>query len=192
MKKMILSLSMAAVLLGSCSDFLEEPIRGQQDLSEYFKTEDECKQQITGCYQSIFYLDDWWQIQEFYIVSDMCTDDMWMGNTGQEPGAYKALAHYTGDTQMAADKCQAFWQYRYKGIFRCNVAINRIPEVEFKDESLKRRYIAEAKFLRALFYFDLLKNFGGVPLITDVKMPEEIEGITRASVEETYAFIEKE
>lgn len=85
-----------------------------------------------------------------------------------------------------------FWQYRYKGIFCCNVAINRIPGVDFKDESLKKRYIAEAKFLRALFYFDLVKNFGGVPLITDVKMPEEIEGITRASVEETYAFIEKD
>lgn len=192
MKKTILGLSLAAFLLSSCSDFLEEPVRGQQDLSEYFKTEDECKQQITGCYHAIFYLDSWWQIQNFYVISDMCTDDMWYGNTSQEPGGYKSLSHYTGDTQMAADLCQAFWQYRYKGIFCCNVAINRIPGVDFKDESLKKRYIAEAKFLRALFYFDLVKNFGGVPLITDVKMPEEIEGITRASVEETYAFIEKD
>lgn len=192
MKKTILSLSLAAFLFGSCSDFLDEPVRGKQDLSEYFKTEDECKQQITGCYQSIFFLDDWWQIQEFYIVSDMCTDDMWLGNTSQEQSEYRPLAHYTGDTQVASNKCQSFWQYRYKGIFRCNVAINRIPDVEFKDESLRKRYIAEAKFLRALFYFDLVKNFGGVPLITETKMPEEVQGIKRASVEETYAFIEKD
>lgn len=192
MKKTILSLSLAAFLFGSCSDFLEEPVRGQQDLSEYFKTEDECKQQITGCYHAIFYLDGWWQIQNFYAISDICTDDMWYGNTSQEPGGYKSISHYTGDTQMISDLCQPFWQYRYKGIFCCNVAINRIPGVKFNDESLKQRYIAEAKFLRAFFYFDLVRNFGGVPLITDVKMPEEIEGITRASVEETYAFIEKD
>lgn len=87
MKKYMIGLSIAAFSLAftGCADFLEEPIRGQQDLSEYFKTEDECKQQVTGCYQSLFY-DDWWQIQKFYLAGDMCTDDMWMGNTTQDPG----------------------------------------------------------------------------------------------------------
>lgn len=142
-----------------CSDFLDEPIRGQQDLSEYFKNEDECAQQITGCYQSIFW-DDWWQIQKFYLAGDMCTDDMWMGNTAQDPGEYKALAHYTGDTQTGGNCAQNFWQYRYKGILRCNIAIQRIPNVTFEDENLKKRYVAEAKFLRAYQYFDLVRNFG--------------------------------
>ena len=75
MKKYIIGLSIAAFTFMGCSDFLDEPIRGQQDLSEYFKNEDECAQQITGCYQSIFW-DDWWQIQKFYLAGDMCTDDM--------------------------------------------------------------------------------------------------------------------
>jgi len=54
MKKYIAKLSICAALilaLTGCSDFLNESVKGQQDLSEYFKTEDECKQQITGCYQ---------------------------------------------------------------------------------------------------------------------------------------------
>lgn len=191
MKKIILGMSIAAMVLASCSDFLDEPIRGQQDLSQYYQTEDECKQQITGCYQSIFF-DDWWQVQNFIVISDMCTDDMWMGNTSQEPGGYRTLAHYTGDTQTASEMCQAYWQYRYKGILRCNLAIQRIPNVVFNDDKLKQRYIGEAKFLRALFYFDLVRNFGGVPLIKELKMPSEIEGIKRASVEETYAFIEQD
>lgn len=57
MKKYIAGLSIAVftLSLSGCADFLEEPVRGQQDLSKYFKNEDECKQQITGCYQSIFY-----------------------------------------------------------------------------------------------------------------------------------------
>lgn len=191
MKKYIIGLSIAAFTFMGCSDFLDEPIRGQQDLSEYFKNEDECAQQITGCYQSIFW-DDWWQIQKFYLAGDMCTDDMWMGNTAQDLGEYKALAHYTGDTQTGGNCAQNFWQYRYKGILRCNIAIQRIPNVTFEDENLKKRYVAEAKFLRAYQYFDLVRNFGGVPIITELKMPSEIEGITRASVEETYAQIEKD
>ena len=46
--------------------------------------------------------------------------------------------------------------------------------------------------LRAEIYFDLVKNFGGVPLIEGLKMPDEIKGIERASVADTYAFIEKD
>ena len=56
MKKYILGLTIAAstLSLAGCSDFLDTPVLGQQDLSEYFVNEDQCKQQITGCYQSIF------------------------------------------------------------------------------------------------------------------------------------------
>jgi len=194
MKKYIIRLSMAAasiLALTGCSSFLNEPVRGQQDLSEYFKSESDCKQQITGCYQSIF-SDDWWQIQQFYIIGDMCTDDMWMGNTTQDPGSYRDLAHYTGNTYSAGTGCQNFWQYRYKGILKCNVAIERIPGVTFQNESLKKRYIAEAKFLRAFQYLDLVKNFGGVPLVLELKMPTEIQGIQKATAAQTYAQIEKD
>lgn len=193
MKKYIIGLSIAAftISLSGCADFLEEPVRGQQDLNEYFKNEDECKQQITGCYQSIFY-DDWWQIQKFYLASDMCTDDMWMGNTTQDPGEYRDLAHYTGNTYAAGNCCQNFWQYRYKGILRSNVAIEQIPNVTFENENLKKRYIAEAKFLRAFHYFELVRNFGGVPLVLGLKLPSEVVGIQRATVEQTYEQIEKD
>ena len=181
----------AALTMGtvSCSDFLDEPILGQQDLDNYFTTEDECKDIITGCYQTLAY-DDWWQIYKFYNASDMCTDDEWMGNTTQDPGEYRDLAHYSGNTINAGNSCQNFWQYRYKGICRCNVAIEHIPQVEFNDEKLRTRYIAEARFLRGFQYFDLVKNFGGLPLVTQIMMPTEIQGITRASLEDTYKFIE--
>lgn len=193
MKKynILLALIILASTFTSCADFLEESVRGQQDLTQYFKTEDECRQQITGCYQTVFW-DDWWQIQKFYLASDMCTDDMWMGNTEQDPGEYRDLAHYSGNTYNAGNACQNFWQYRYKGILRCNVAIEKIPNVDFADESLKKRYIAEAKFLRAFHYFELVKNFGGMPLVTGLKMPSELRDIKRSSVADTYAMIEQD
>ncbi len=194
MKRYITALMMAAALTAgttSCSDFLEEPIRGQQDLENYFSSEDECAQQITGCYQSLAF-DDWWQIYKFYVCGDMCTDDEWMGNTTQDPGEYRDLAHYTGNTINGGNCAQNFWQYRFKGILRCNIAIEYIPQVTFNDPTLQARYIAEAKFLRAFQYFDLVRNFGGMPLMLSLKMPNEVPGVTRATTEETYAQIEKD
>lgn len=184
---------MAAMTLSfaGCADFLDEPVRGQQELDEYFKNEDECKQQITGCYQSLAF-DGWWQIYKFYLASDMCTDDMWMGNTTQPSDDYRDLAHYTGNTYGAGNCCQNFWQYRYKGILRCNLAIDRIPAVEFENENLKVRYIAEAKMLRAYEYFELIRNFGGVPIVTGLKMPNEVQGIRRSTLAESYAAVEKD
>lgn len=194
MKKYIIGLTLASALtmgMTSCSDFLDEPIRGQQDMANYFTTEEECAKQITGCYN---FLDgrDWWQIYKFYNMCNMVTDDEWMGNTTQDPGDYRPAAQFTGNTIDLGNACQNFWQYRYKGITQCNIAINKIPQVTFNDEKYQKRLIAEAKFLRGFYYFDLVKNFGGVPLTLSLKMPSEVQGITRATTEETYAQIEQD
>ncbi|HCK23631.1 MAG TPA: RagB/SusD family nutrient uptake outer membrane protein, partial [Bacteroides graminisolvens] len=133
----------------------------------------------------------WWQIENFWILTDMCSDDLWMGNTTQDQSGYISLAHYQGVGQSNGT-ISNFWQYRYKGILRCNIAIERIPEASILDESKKNRLIAEAKFLRAYFYFELVKNFGGVPIIDGFLMPEEVSGIKRSTAEEVYALIEKD
>lgn len=75
---------------------------------------------------------------------------------------------------------------------RCNVAIDRISQTELTDTETQNRLVAEARFLRAYYYFELVRNFGGVPLMTGFLLPEEVQGITRASEEEVYAFIEED
>ena len=184
----IITLVATLTLTTSCEDFLTEDIRGQQYLDTYFTSLEECESYITGCYQAITY-DDWWQVQNPWLLFEMCTDDAWMGNTTQEPTDYISLAHYQGHG-ASNGVISNFWQYRYKGIMRCNIGIERISEFETQDVEIRDRLVAEARFLRAYFYFELVRNFGGVPLITGFVMPEEVEGITRASTEEVYAFIE--
>lgn len=194
MKKYIIGLTLMSALsmgLTSCSDFLDEPIRGQQDMTNYYTTEEECAKQITGCYN---FLDgrDWWQIYKFYNLCNITTDDCWMGNTTQDPGEYRVACMFTGNTIELGNACQNFWQYRYKGITQCNIAIEKIPQIKFNDEKVQKRLIAEAKFLRGFYYLDLVKNFGGVPIMLSLKMPSEVQGIERASKEETYAQIEQD
>lgn len=188
--KQILSILTLIGLLSftSCDDFLTEEVRGQQNLDTYFQSEEDCKSFVTGCYQAITF-GGWWNINTVWLLSEMCSDDGWMGNTTQSQSDYISLAHYQG-TGQSNGAISNFWQYRYKGILRCNVAIERIAQANLADENLKNRLVAEARFLRGYFYFELVRNFGDLPLITGFLMPEEVSGITRTSAAEVYKFIE--
>ncbi len=177
-------------MFSSCSDFLDEDARGVENLDNYFASEDDAESFLTGCYNAITY-HGWWQVENFWILTDMCSDDAWMGNTTQSQSDYISLAHYQGVGQSNGT-ISNFWQYRYKGILRCNIAIENIPEANILDEEKQERFVAEAKFLRAYFYFELVTNFGGVPIIDGFQMPEEVEGITRSSAEEVYALVEQD
>lgn len=191
MKQLLAILTLfSSLAFTSCEDFLTEEVRGQQNLDTYFTTADECESYITGCYQDIT-CGGWWNINTVWLLSEMCSDDAWMGNTTQSQSDYISLAHYQGNG-ASNGPISNFWQYRYKGILRCNVAIDRIGNAGLEDKELQNRLVAEARFLRGYFYFELARNFGGVPLITEFKMPEEIQGITRASLEDTYKFIEED
>lgn len=191
MKQLLAILTLfGSLTFTSCEDFLTEEVRGQQNLDTYFTTADECEAYITGCYQDIT-CGGWWNINTVWLLSEMCSDDARMGNTTQSQSDYISLAHYQGNG-ASNGPISNFWQYRYKGILRCNVAIDRISNAELEDKELQARLVAEARFLRGYFYFELARNFGGVPLITEFKMPEEIQGITRASLENTYKFIEED
>lgn len=191
MKQLLAILTLfGSLTFTSCEDFLTEEVRGQQNLDTYFTTADECEAYITGCYQDVT-CGGWWNINTVWLLSEMCSDDAWMGNTTQSQSDYISLAHYQGNG-ASNGPISNFWQYRYKGILRCNVAIDRISNTELEDKELQARLVAEARFLRGYFYFELARNFGGVPLITEFKMPEEIQGITRASLENTYKFIEED
>lgn len=191
MKQLLAILTLfGSLTFTSCEDFLTEEVRGQQNLDTYFTTADECEAYITGCYQDIT-CGGWWNINTVWLLSEMCSDDAWIGNTTQSQSDYISLAHYQGNG-ASNGPISNFWQYRYKGILRCNVAIDRISNAELEDKELQARLVAEARFLRGYFYFELARNFGGVPLITEFKMPEEIQGITRASLENTYKFIEED
>lgn len=188
MKKSIIFAAIAAATMGltSCDDFLTEDIRGRENIDTYFKSPEEVNAFIGGCY---FQLDkyDWWQVCQVYLLEDMMTDDSWDGNTSQ-PDGYEEVSHFL-PTAPNNGILTNFWGARYQGIANCNVAIEHIPGASM-DENLKELRIAEARFLRALYYFDLVKNFGGVPLVT-TQLGSGI-GVTRASLEECYTFIEKE
>lgn len=88
------------------------------------------------------------------------------------------------------DYGRTYWQSYYRGIANANLALDRIPAIPM-DDKLKQKALGQAYFLRAHFYFDLVRIFGNIPLITtpiDLSSPELYP--KPASVEEVYKRIE--
>lgn len=84
------------------------------------------------------------------------------------------------------------WLDLYNFIRATNIAIENIPKATFDNQTLKDRLMGEARFLRAYFYHQLLRFYGGVPLITKIYGLEEDYTITRNTYAEVSAFILKE
>ena len=83
----------ASLMFTSCEDFLTEDARGQLNVDTYYKSIEECESAVTSCYQALTY-GGWWQINTVWLLSEMCSDDAWMGNTTQSQSDYISLAHY--------------------------------------------------------------------------------------------------
>lgn len=65
------------------------------------------------------------------------------------------------------------WRDHYKAIFRANQVLGHIDEITFTDENQKKLIVAQAKFLRAFYYFNLAVLFEDVPIVLDISKPDD-------------------
>lgn len=171
------------VLVVSCQDYLEFPPEGEIPQEEFFTSQDDAQKAVNAMYGFLRS----WNISAFnyLILSSLPSDEVVKGSSagdGSWANAYVNFQHTKTQLQI-----KEFWTGRYEGINLSNQVINNIPEIEMNAE-IKKRMIAEATFMRAFHYFYLVRAYGGVPLIDQV--PAGPEGLVRASLEETWEFIE--
>jgi starch-binding outer membrane protein, SusD/RagB family len=181
----IKSIALIALLIVgfSCGEeFLENPPQNQLTQANFPETAEDALSATNAIYQvlrqSTYH-------RGFYPIDDVMSDDARKGsNPGDGSGTLGPFDTFTHTTTNGF--IRNWWRTLYVGIRRANVVIERVPSVDM-DQVDKDQYIGEALFLRALYYSDLARGYGGVPLITS--------GTTdanqlRASLEVTYNFIE--
>lgn len=152
MKKYILFLLAAASLTG-CYDLDRFP-QDKVNSGIFWKTEEHAKQAMMGVYNDMRSNQIFGYSTHFDCVSDI--------GAGYDAYSYEAI--YRGNmTPRSPDYVLNKWKGMYDGIARANVVLQNIASVEMSSEK-KDQYVAEAKFMRALYYNELLKFYGGVPL----------------------------
>lgn len=153
----------------------------------YYNTVAEVEGSTISQYSFIDY-SDWWQTQWFRSVSgEAASDNAWIGINGGQGTAVQA-AHYTLNAEN--DRVEAHWIMLYKSIYGFNATIEGVQKSPI-DENTKNKCIAELKFLRAFQYWDLVRNWGAVPLITKTLSPTE-NSYSRTSAEDVYKFIKQD
>lgn len=190
MKRIIIFTIFTVVLMGCTDKFLDQPLRGQQELDDFFASAEASERFVNGIYQKING-EGWNQINFLRTINEMASDDEWSGNTEQPRADITGIAHY--NVFPGSDYINSFWEHNYIGITRANLAMAYIPDVDM-DEELKNRLLGEAKCLRAWFYFELVKTYGGVPIVTTWAelFEPEVYKYTRSTVAQVYSLIEQD
>lgn len=176
-----------AVGLVGCKDFLDTEPQGQLTTEGFFETADQAVAATNATYSILRQ----WEVHVFAWIgqTDIASDDATKGSIPGDAGFLGDL----DDLIFDPNNLNAFrttWVGYYQGVYRANVALQGIPAVQM-DEQLKARLIGENKFLRAYFYFYLVRAYGGVPLITEPLRPGEFTQ-PRATATEVYDLIEQD
>lgn len=195
MKKYIITLISALALLTSCDGWLTEPSPNVSKLEDYFVGGATAKQSVTACYVPLAWEYNTTFFPEWFI-GDVVSDDALKGgqNIGDMADAYDMENWKTNtNNTLLLD----YYRAQYQGVARCNLAISTIPGIE-KDSvlaesrngiDLQDRLLGEAYFLRAFYYFRLVRVFGGVPKVDFVIESADKWKQPRASADEIYDFI---
>ncbi len=167
----------------SCEKFLNVNPPFTQDAENYFQTPADYEMALTGAYdllQSTF-MNVW--------ISEIASDNTIAG--GESVNDSQGLHQLDDMTHGGVNnELRSVMRWMYSGITRCNFIMENKDNIEFTG---KDKIIAEAKFLRAFYYFELVKFFGDVPLVIDQRIgAEEVTQIERAPKADVYAQIESD
>lgn len=187
MKKIVyfpLNVVLILTLLLSGCDFLNRSPYDSVDTSQGFQTLADAEAAINAAYQPL----QWAKLYNMRIWTlDIIAGNSEVGAGGGTDGEETVdLANFIADADNFA--ALDLWRGPSPGILRCNFVLQKVPAMNI-DETIKGRILGEAHFLRAHYYFLLVRLFGGVPLQTEPADSDSDLLLPRASAEEVYELI---
>jgi starch-binding outer membrane protein, SusD/RagB family len=154
--KIFVTFLLLGLFAGSCDNYLKEEMVSGVTYS-YYTTEKGITDGLNAAYP---------QLKEFYghergmTMAELGTDEYMNGSDG----SYKHYNYYTTALNSFDTWVNDLWTQYYQGINICNNVIDNIPNVKFVNASTQDIRLGEAYFLRAMFYFGLVQQFGSIPL----------------------------
>ena len=190
MKTKILSIAALGLLsvgLTSCgNDFLEVSSKTEGTTGNFYSNEAAANRALIGCY-------DGWQRTvsdgptfAFHYLSELLSDECF-GGTGANDARNSAVVDRF---DMNEDNSQEnlhnqLWIAYYQAIYRVNELLSKTEGISWSSEKVKGQLLGEARAMRGILYFDLVRVFENVPLLT----APTTENIAQSPVDDVYALI---
>lgn len=181
MKKIFLFILICTVLAGCKKSFLDTVPLTQKTNNDYYKTPADMDQALTAAYVTLVSAPEGSILNSYpFVISELLSDDRF-GGGGDNDLDPRAISDFkvTGPDMFAGA-----WVRYYQGIFRTNMILENIDKPTWTDVQ-KGKVEGQARFLRGMFYFDMARMFGEVPLVLETKS----QNLPKAPAAEIYAQI---
>lgn len=162
------------LFITSCEDALEENPRSLA-VENFYNTTKEVEAAVNAIYSPL-------RLAYYTIGVNSAHSDYAYGR-----GSWAALNDFQGLNSVWITRVSEVWTYYYQSIRNANIVIENAPNGNAISQADIDRFVAEAKFLRAFTYFQLVRHWGGVPIRTEANITETSVG--RGSESDVYALI---
>ena len=187
MKNIFVVMSLALLLLASCNEkILDLKNPNQYDTGTFFTNEKELIQSVNATYAGLYFSGLW--VRDYYFIFDLLGNDAQVATALQ--GELAEFAKYTYTPTHG--KINDYWRSLYRIVLRANLCIDRSEAFIAAgkgDLNLVKRFVAEAKFMRAYAYFELVNQFGTVPLKKSIADLNVILTPRSATTDEVWDFV---
>jgi len=185
--KNIFFLLFTAILFSACQeDFLDLTPISSPNVADFYQTQGDIENAVNAAYSTL-------QSGDLYGGRDLADlTEYRADNTFDNDPSANSGVRFNIDVFLAGSANEVIedvWQRLYQLIYRCNVVLDNVEEIEM-EAGLKNRYRGEVRFLRALAYFHAVQLWGPVPLVLQAEGTEASREHVRNAVAEVYAAIE--
>ncbi len=174
----------ALLICSSCGDFLDSTPYTEITDVNYYKTPADAQKALVGVYDGMQRMTT--AGFSVVVVSEVASDNA-LGGGGNGDGYGAQLLDEFDPSRSPSDNSIMIdnWNLYYRAIFRCNTLLSKLDGIAWGDNDLSAQYEAEVRFIRALAYFDIVRLFGNVVLLTTPSA--EIQ--PQAAADDVYAVI---
>lgn len=187
MKRNYIILSLVLISLMGCQEELIQLPETTKTANNFYSTEAELEEAINGVYATLQFTGNY--NTGLPAIGELPAEDAYDETPANDNGDYGQLDAFNVISQNGIIRDN--WKDSYLGIQRANIVLNRIEKIVYKDPAIKNARIGEMKFLRALYYFNLVRIYGDVPLVTaEISNPQASFGQARTAKADVYKQID--
>ncbi len=184
---LFIAAAMVLSLVSCKKDFVDIAPKGQFLTANYYLDQAQAYSALVGVYDVM--RKNSGGFENMITMMNAGSDDQFAGGGGASDGAgIQGFSDYSL-TQFTIPA--SFWNDYYQGVFKANMLLSKLPSTTM-DATLKARYEAEAKAVRALCYFDLVRMFKNIPLLLEPLTATNMYDVVQATPESVYLQIEKD
>src|SRR5437762_7251271 len=186
MKKIIVNTLLILFLflnIAGCKKFITKNIVGQYPESEFYQTQAQALLAINAAYQPLAFTTS--NNNKLWVFGDVASDDAAKGGNPGDQADIEFIDQF--NINSVNGNLASIWTLLYDGITRSNIVLSKVPSIEM-NKNLQTRILAEAKFLRAHYYFELTNIFGDVPVVLEPLNPDELQ-IAQSTIQQIFETV---